>query len=341
MIFIMLFNCIFCSEQLRAQHWEALRHLHGHTQTVPQNTSHPIPHFQNSSTHSIGNLKREEVEGVEAFVFFVGWQRSGHSIIGSLLDGHPDVVIAHELFLFSNLPQFIFMEDAKAQLFHSLYISSIRASKAGARSQYHNEKGYNLHLENSWQGSFRKLRVIGDKTAGDVTNSFSHDAIMFRYLLNRLSEIVGVPLKVINVVRNPFDMVATLTLYRGSTVRNVKVHATETNKYNNTSLLEWSTGVILRKAEALYRIEQNNYDWSFMRLYSEDFIEDPKATMAALCTFLGIECTEKYLQQCADKTFSSVSKSRHLIVWNPYIVAEINSVIQTVPFLRRYSFDGM
>ena len=274
-------------------------------------------------------------------MFFVGWQRSGHSIIGSLLDGHPDVVIAHELFLFSNLPQFIFMEDAKVQLFRTLYLSSNRASKAGARSKYHNEKGYNLHLENSWQGSFRKLRVIGDKTAGDVTNSFSHDPVMFQYLLRRLSEIVGVPLKVINVVRNPFDMVATLTLYRGSTVKNVKVQATETNKYNNTDLLEWSTAVILRKAKALYQIEENHYDWRFTRLYSEDFIGDPKTTMAALCTFLGIECTENYLQQCADKTFSSVSKSRHLIVWNPYIVADINKVIRTIPFLRRYSFDGM
>lgn len=331
-----------CSEQLRAQHWEALRHLHGQTQKPPQNISHPIPPvFQNSSTRYIGNLKREEVDGVEAFVFFVGWQRSGHSIIGSLLDGHPDVLIAHELFLFSNLPQFIFMEDAKAQLFRVLYLSSLRASKSGARSKHHNEKGYNLHLANSWQGSFRKLRVIGDKTAGDVTNSFSHDPIMFRYLLKRLSEIVGVPLKVINVVRNPFDMVATLTLYRGSNVKNVKVHATETDKYNNTDLLEWSTNVILRKAKALYEIEKKNYNWSFTRLYSEDFIGDPKATMAALCTFLGIECTEKYLQQCEDKTFSSVSKSRHLIVWNPYIVADINRVIQTLPFLRRYASDGM
>lgn len=334
----LIMQFFFCRNQLREQRWKALRHRR--MQTLPRNFSRSISHLQNWSAPFIGKLRTEDVRSVEAFVFFVGWQRSGHSIIGSLLDGHPDVVIAHELFLFSNLPQFIYMDDAKSLLYKALYHNSIRASKNGARSEYDNEKGYNLHLQNSWQGRFRKLRVIGDKTAGDVTNTFIRDPTLFDYLLMKLRGIVGVPLKVINVVRNPFDMVATLTLYRSSTKWNIKVNATENNKYNNTDVLEWATSIILRKAKAIHEIEEMNYNWNFIRLYSEDFIRDPKRTMAALCTFLGIECTEEYLQQCVDKTFSSVSKSRRLIVWNPSTLAEINRAIQTIPFLRRYSFDG-
>jgi len=34
---------------------------------------------------------------VRTYVMFVGYPRSGHSLIGSLLDAHPNVVIAHEM----------------------------------------------------------------------------------------------------------------------------------------------------------------------------------------------------------------------------------------------------
>lgn len=338
---------MFCSARLRAQHWKTLRHLRTHNPKLP-NASRPFLHFKNRSalidpndviTGHFRKFRLEDIESVEAFVFFVGWQRSGHSIIGSLLDGHPDAIIAHEYFLFSNFIQFMYMPDAKRQLFTSLYQNSAFDARTGSRSQYHNEKGYNLHLPQSWQGHFRKLRVIGDKTAGDVTNAFLWESVVFRYMLKKLSQIVGVPLKVINVVRNPFDMIATLTLYRGSSDLNVKVPATEEKKYNNSQVLEWSTNVILKKTRAIYQMEQMDYNWNFLRMYSEDFIRDPKSVMKSLCTFIGLECTEEYLELCANKTFKTVSASRHLIAWNPSIVQRINNNIQAIPFLNRYSFD--
>lgn len=319
-----------------------------HNQNLP-NISRPFLQFRNRSTfvganngglsRHLGKLGDEDIESVEAFVFFLGWQRSGHSIIGSLIDGHPDAIIAHEYFLFSKFIHYMYMSDAKKELFKSLYQNSAWDARTGSRSQYHNEKGYNLHLSHSWQGHFRKLRVIGDKTAGDVTNAYLWEPKVFGYMVKKLSKIVAVPLKVINVVRNPFDMIATLTLYRGSRVKNVKVHATKEEKYNNSKVLEWSTSVILSKAKAIYQIEQMSYNWSLIRIYSEDFIRDPKTVMKSLCTFIGLECTEDYLQLCANKTFKTVSASRHLIVWNPGIVEAINTVIQAIPFLNRYSFD--
>ena len=36
-------------------------------------------------------------DDVQRFCFFIGHARSGHSIIGSLLNAHPEVVISHEL----------------------------------------------------------------------------------------------------------------------------------------------------------------------------------------------------------------------------------------------------
>ena len=36
-------------------------------------------------------------ETIQLYCMFVGYPRSGHSLVGTLLDAHPDIVIAHEL----------------------------------------------------------------------------------------------------------------------------------------------------------------------------------------------------------------------------------------------------
>lgn len=45
-------------------------------------------------------LSQEAVDGVEKFVIFVGYPRSGHSIIGSMMDAHQNIIISHEYMLF-------------------------------------------------------------------------------------------------------------------------------------------------------------------------------------------------------------------------------------------------
>src|SRR5262245_36859172 len=44
-----------------------------------------------------GLARRRTFAAVETFCLFVGYPRSGHSIIGSLLDAHPNAIIADEL----------------------------------------------------------------------------------------------------------------------------------------------------------------------------------------------------------------------------------------------------
>ena len=43
----------------------------------------------------IPDLPTNVTRGIKKFVFFAGYARSGHSIIGALMDAHPHVVIAH------------------------------------------------------------------------------------------------------------------------------------------------------------------------------------------------------------------------------------------------------
>ena len=119
-------------------------------------------HLKPLSNHH-SSLRQSDMDTLEAFLFFIGWQRSGHSIIGSLLDGHPDVVIAHEFFLFNHLREYTankaFISVYRTRLFNQLADNSFRHSRFGDRSVLHNEKGYNLKVTGTWQGCFRSLET--------------------------------------------------------------------------------------------------------------------------------------------------------------------------------------
>ena len=44
-----------------------------------------------------GFRRRHDFATVRAYVMFVGQPRTGHSLVGALLDAHPNALIAHEL----------------------------------------------------------------------------------------------------------------------------------------------------------------------------------------------------------------------------------------------------
>ena len=51
---------------------------------------------QTGNSSSLVPLFDKDTEGVVYFVLFIGDTHSGHGIIGSMMDAHPNMVIAHE-----------------------------------------------------------------------------------------------------------------------------------------------------------------------------------------------------------------------------------------------------
>lgn len=57
--------------------------------------------LQLPANESSGN---EELFGdLETYCMFIGYPRSGHSLIGFLLDAHPSMIIAHELHVLKHI----------------------------------------------------------------------------------------------------------------------------------------------------------------------------------------------------------------------------------------------
>ena len=281
-------------------------------------------------------LNRSDLDSVENFLIFMGWPRSCHSIIGSMLDAHPNIIVAHEYFLFQKLKVHPGLIQRKV-LYNQLYNNSYVNARRGWRTTQQTQKGYSLSMDGLWQGKFTSLKVIGDKCGGDMTRMYHKSKGQFRTLYQMLKANVKVPIKVLQVVRNPFDMIATVALYRGSGKREVKVNATTTHKYSDSRILKGAIKSVMDISQAIMRMVPE-MGLSPLEVHCEDLIADPAKTISHICQFLDLECSADYLQMCVDKTFKNVSKSRHLVEWDPETLYSLINHIQKFPFFHRYSF---
>ena len=335
----LVFFCLFLGT--RDTDYEPAKEL----RAVPTKLTHQMPPLswkQEGSTSlpsAFTPFSKQDVNGVEKFVFFVGYPRSGHSIIGSMMDAHPDIVIAHEFMLFKKWQDDPDLLMNKSSLFNALYRDSYTEAKKGWRSSDKGNKGYTFDMLSSWQGRFCQLRVIGDKSGGHTARMYLQSSQRACRTYEELVDTVKVPVHIIHVVRNPYDMIATQVLYTtlSGGVGGKKKNATADHPYSNAEQLQKSIRQINSLASAVQGMIENCHLENTLEIHNADHVKDPKATLQQICDFLDVECPEDYLQECDDKTFKQLSKTRELVVWNPEAHALVKAIIKKFPFFHRYS----
>ena len=327
------------------------------------------------SVHS--TLSQDVVSGVEKFVFFIGFTRSGHSIIGSFIDAHPHMIIAYQYKLFRRLSQL--RVGDKAVLFNGLYRNSHLDAAKGWMSGGPTKKNYTLHVDYPWQGVYDDyISVIGDKAGGSTTLFFDSSPARFVDRYKNLKEIVQVPVKVIFVVRNPFDMIATHVLYHdspklreilektissdklttqilASNDRIVSLYKSTMNdlqqshqeellldaKYNDEHNLEVQINTIASLAGANEKLIDLITHDNVLEIHNEDLVDHPKSVMTAICDFLEVDCHSDYVQACANKVYRSVSRTRDFVVWPPRLQKMVeDGIIGKYQFFTKYSFES-
>ena len=95
-------------------------------------------------------------------MFFIGYPRSRHSLLGSLLDAHPHMVIADETNAFgkwsSNTKKW--MKDSIYVYYDTIFNASQRAVRRGRRSSVFKESvanissKYRYYVPSQWQSTF-------------------------------------------------------------------------------------------------------------------------------------------------------------------------------------------
>jgi len=250
--------------------------------------------------------KRNYFETIEKFCLFIGCGRSGHSLIGSLIDAHPDMVMSDALKILRYIKQGFSAE----QIYYLILEDSQSHAKKGRKVS-----GYSYAVPSQWQGRFRKIKVIGDKEAPPTT------AILYLNpdLLDRLYE-TGNPVKFIHVIRNPYDTIKTLSK------REFVDLKTATELYSM---------VCKAVAEIKKRIDQKD----ILDIQHELFIKSPQTYLSKICSFLEVDSPQDYLEDCASIVYKSPNQTRHEVNWTPDLIHRVEKMIDGFYFLSNYSYQ--
>jgi hypothetical protein len=241
---------------------------------------------------------------------FIGYPRSGHSVVGGLLDAHENVIIAHEL----NALKFVEAGCTREELYWLLLENSRRCAQHGRQWGE-----YRYEVPGQWQGRFSELKVIGDKKGGASSTLLGRKP----ELLDTLRRVVSARLRVIHVTRNPYDNIATMAR-------------------KNTHDLKGAIRLYFELCEVNRRMGNSAGGDNVLYLRSEDVIADPARELKRVCAFLGVSAPETYLAACARTVAPSAHRTREQTKWPAPARARIEAGIAQFKFLRGYGFvsDG-
>jgi len=247
---------------------------------------------------------RRALRDVEAFVMFVGYPRTGHTLICAALDAHPEIVLANELDALAYVKRGV----SRRSLYGMVLARDRRWVDDGCRWE-----GYDYRIPGQSQGSWTRLRVIGDKTAGHSSMRLGIEPNLFE----RLRRTVDVPLKVLHVTRHPLDTVARMAKVNG--LQPIEV------------LPEY---LRFAKTAASLRTRVDPDDWIDAR--HEDLLAEPAAGFARLCTFLGVDASPSYLDACAALVRPRPNESRRVVEWDPEVLGRLAKGVAGLPVLGDY-----
>ncbi len=248
-----------------------------------------------------------DLSELECFTFFIGYARSGHTLVATLLNAHPEMVIAHEL----DAARFVRHRFGRSQLVSLLLQRDQQFGEIGRTWS-----GYHYEVPGQFQGRYETLRVIGDKRARASVLQIAERP----ELLDRLRRVVRVPIRVVHVTRNPYDNIAT-----------------EARRHNMS--LGASTAWYDEICRAVGAVRPMLDRSELVDLRYEDFADDARTELSALCRFMGVDASTDYLDVCASIVWPNPKRSRDTVTWSDEERRGVERLIGRNEMLRSYTFD--
>lgn len=246
-------------------------------------------------------------EDIETYCMFIGYRRSGKTLTASLLDAHPNVIIANEL----GVLRYIYAGFNRRQIYYLLLRNSLSFTKAGRRS-----KGYSHRIATQFQGSFKKLLVIGDDPGGGGTLRLCARP----WLIDRLYRTIGVRMRFFHVVRNPYDNISSISKRMDKSL---------------AESIEYYFSLCGTVADVKKRLKKDE----LFEFRHELFLAEPEDILKKICTFLRVDAPDDYLKDCADIVIRSPHKSRYDILWDSSSIDIVKERMSQFLFLEGYSYE--
>eukprot|EP00117_Sycon_ciliatum_P011129 scpid62079/ scgid12737/ len=289
-------------------------------------------------------------QSVQRLMLFIGYPRSCSTLVGSLLDAHPHVVLTNEY----DLPgqwkkwtaeqrsqrEFVFNEIfrvTRAQAQSSLRSKPARDTTSAAKKKKFNIGNYFYKVLNQWQGNFNgPVQIIGDKHGGRNGRIFHcyNQSSRRENIFDEMSAKLKLPIVFIHAMRHPLDIIATYAARRGRLrkVVNNKVVLRAKVGAMNASIIRAAIQDYVHMTEQVAKVKER---YRTADLRCESLVANPIATLRKLCSDLHLSCSEEYLTDCARIVRPVTSVTRGLVDWTPDLLKELDSKIGCLDFVRK------
>ena len=288
---------------------------------------------------------QRQLSDVRCLCLFIGHGRSGHSLIGHLLNQHPNAAISHEYHL---LLQMILFPDHPYTHFR-LMRNKARKTK-GRKFRYN---GYSYQRLRNTKAKGEEIMLLGDKSGGTTAD------MLHKYGLDILRplEKIDVALRFLCIIRNPYDVIFTRTM------REVFMrHSPLFRRYGKNRLdldavakaldgdaecrrqlpleLKRNVKVYFRRAEAIQSLIDAERHPMLVTHYRE-YTANPRAQMENILDFLQLPRIEGYADEAALQVrAASRSRDKSEALWTDEIIADIQSQARRYNYLDGYSFTS-
>lgn len=274
---------------------------------------------------------------IDRFLLTIGYNRSGSSLLGQLLNAHPEIVISHECLL-QQLRALRFVPTLSQRGRVTRLI--LQKDRQAMREESYRETCYSYAINGLWQGRYSRLRVIGNKRS-------RYNSIFLGMPgtkdLDRLRRCVRVPMLFLFNVRNPYDILASrrLNLLRNQAHADIpalRVYAPTDSE--RIDIREEDVRWFFDLSENISRVLAIIPEESTLPMRYEEFIASPKEMLRRACAFLGVICDDNYLDACAAFTLQTPHPTRLKVRWSDAQIAQIAAAIAKYPWLAGYDFDS-
>jgi hypothetical protein len=246
---------------------------------------------------------------VHTFCVFIGHNKSGTSLLGGLLDAHPRVVLADE----ADALRYVEVGIDRDALGHILLRSSrteLRKGRVTARRL----EPYSYLVPGQSQGRTEHPVVFGDSTSGTSTRRLGERP----ELIARL-QALGMEVRMIQVVRNPFDPIAAMAVRSGRSLDDVIAR-------------------YFAACETLRNVREYFDAAALLPVRYEDVIADPAAQLRRTCAYLGVSAMPEYVEACTSILHTRPDRSRERVPWDRSQIGTVECGIARFDFLDGYSY---
>lgn len=252
------------------------------------------------------------------WISFLGTGQSGHTAVAACLDAHPNVIIAEEQ---SYVKKLISGRATKEKLIWECtrYCKSFKTNTTSHRKK-------DIPINSPYCGTWRdELLCIGNKMGWEFTGPYLKRG---RSKFPGFCEKIEMPVKVIHVVRNPFDNIASWALTR----REERV--TGAGKIRKPMSLD---DCIQRYENHTRAALEAIYPYTKLKLvHIEKFCDNVDRELREICLFLDIPFDSDWSLNCAKAIFDGPRIKRDRINWSSDQTSRIREIINSYQFLREY-----